>query len=63
MNYRHAFHAGNFADVFKHVVLSRILRYLAEKPQAYRVIDTHAGPRVVSGVGPVRGIVWVMDNA
>ena len=43
MNYRHVFHAGNFADVFKHVVLARILRHLAEKPQAYRVIDTHAG--------------------
>jgi 23S rRNA (adenine2030-N6)-methyltransferase len=43
MNYRHAFHAGNFADVFKHVTLVYILRYLNEKPQAYRVIDTHAG--------------------
>ena len=43
MNYRHVFHAGNFADVFKHVVLVRILSYLAEKPLAYRVIDTHAG--------------------
>jgi 23S rRNA (adenine2030-N6)-methyltransferase len=43
MNYRHVFHAGNFADVFKHIVLARILRHLAEKPQSYRVIDTHAG--------------------
>ena len=43
MNYRHAFHAGNFADVFKHVVLCRILNYLREKPAAFRVIDTHAG--------------------
>lgn len=43
MNYRHAFHAGNFADVFKHVILIRILGHLCEKPQAYRVIDTHAG--------------------
>lgn len=43
MNYRHVFHAGNFADVFKHAVLARILVHLAEKPQAYRVIDTHAG--------------------
>ena len=43
MNYRHVFHAGNFADVFKHVVLVRILSYPAEKPLAYRVIDTHAG--------------------
>lgn len=43
MNYRHAFHAGNFADVAKHVVLVRILLYLARKATPYRVIDTHAG--------------------
>jgi 23S rRNA (adenine2030-N6)-methyltransferase len=43
MNYRHAFHAGNFADVIKHIVLVRILLYLHEKPAAFRVIDTHAG--------------------
>ncbi len=43
MNYRHAFHAGNFADVVKHIVLTRILVYLQEKPAAFRVIDTHAG--------------------
>jgi 23S rRNA (adenine2030-N6)-methyltransferase len=43
LNYRHAFHAGNFADVVKHVVLTRVLLYLQEKPAAFRVIDTHAG--------------------
>ena len=43
MNYRHAFHAGNFADVLKHIVLTRILLYLQEKPAAFRVIDSHAG--------------------
>jgi len=43
MNYRHAFHAGNFADVVKHAVLARIVAYLKEKPAAFRVIDTHAG--------------------
>src|SRR5438309_1454282 len=43
MNYRHAFHAGNFADVVKHAVLVRILVHLREKPAAFRVIDTHAG--------------------
>jgi 23S rRNA (adenine2030-N6)-methyltransferase len=43
MNYRHVFHAGNFADVFKHAILTRILLHLNEKPQPYRVIDTHAG--------------------
>jgi 23S rRNA (adenine2030-N6)-methyltransferase len=43
MNYRHAYHAGNFADVFKHVVLTRIIEYLKRKDAAFRVIDTHAG--------------------
>jgi len=43
MNYRHAFHAGSFADVIKHIVLARILTYLQDKPAAFRVIDTHAG--------------------
>jgi 23S rRNA (adenine2030-N6)-methyltransferase len=43
MNYRHAFHAGGFADVIKHIVLVRMLIYLQEKPGAFRVIDTHAG--------------------
>ncbi len=43
MNYRHAFHAGNFADVHKHSVLARILLHLRRKPAAFRVIDTHAG--------------------
>src|SRR3954470_1525661 len=43
MNYRHAFHAGNFADVVKHAVLARIIAHLKEKPAACRVIDTHGG--------------------
>jgi 23S rRNA (adenine2030-N6)-methyltransferase len=43
MNYRHAFHAGSFADVFKHIVLCRILHHLRDKPAAFRIIDTHAG--------------------
>src|ERR1700749_1102419 len=43
MNYRHAFHAGSFADVIKHIVLVRILTYLQDKAAAFRVIDTHAG--------------------
>lgn len=43
MNYRHAFHAGSFADVFKHAVLCRMLMYLRAKPAPFRVIDTHAG--------------------
>jgi len=43
VNYRHAFHAGNFADVAKHLVLTRILAYLMRKDAPFRVIDTHAG--------------------
>jgi 23S rRNA (adenine2030-N6)-methyltransferase len=43
MNYRHAFHAGNFADVFKHVLLARILVYITRKDAPLRFIDTHAG--------------------
>lgn len=41
--YRHAFHAGNHADVLKHLVLSRVLRYMAEKDKPYTLVDTHAG--------------------
>ena len=36
-------HAGNFADVLKHAVLSRLIEYLKRKDKAFRVIDTHAG--------------------
>jgi len=43
MNYRHAFHAGNFADVLKHIALTRCLIHLKEKSAPFRVIDTHAG--------------------
>jgi 23S rRNA (adenine2030-N6)-methyltransferase len=43
MNYRHAFHAGNFADVTKHIIVTRLIEYLKLKPGAFRVIDTHAG--------------------
>jgi 23S rRNA (adenine2030-N6)-methyltransferase len=43
MNYRHAYHAGNFADVVKHAVLARIVDYLKRKDKAFRVVDTHAG--------------------
>jgi 23S rRNA (adenine2030-N6)-methyltransferase len=41
--YRHAFHAGNHADVLKHTVLTLLLRYMNGKDKPYRVIDTHAG--------------------
>lgn len=43
MNYRHSFHAGNFADVMKHVVLARIIEHMKAKPAPFRVLDLHAG--------------------
>lgn len=43
MNYRHLYHAGNFADVFKHAVLALCLEHLRLKEAPFRVIDTHAG--------------------
>jgi 23S rRNA (adenine2030-N6)-methyltransferase len=43
MNYRHAFHAGNFADVLKHLVLVLCIEYLKRKDGPFRIIDTHAG--------------------
>ena len=43
MNYRHAYHAGNFADVLKHVALVATLEHLGRKPAPYFYLDTHAG--------------------
>ncbi|WP_158743623.1 23S rRNA (adenine(2030)-N(6))-methyltransferase RlmJ [Acidisphaera sp. L21] len=43
MNYRHAFHAGNFADCMKHALLVWLLQALARKPAPFAVLDTHAG--------------------
>ena len=43
MNYRHVYHAGNFADVVKHAVLALCIEHLKQKPAPFRVIDTHAG--------------------
>ena len=43
MNYRHAFHAGNFADVLKHVVLMMLVEHLKKKSAPFLFLDTHAG--------------------
>ena len=43
MNYRHGYHAGNFADVVKHIALVAILAHLRKKDASFAVIDTHAG--------------------
>jgi 23S rRNA (adenine2030-N6)-methyltransferase len=55
MNYRHAFHAGNFADVFKHIIIARILTHLREKATPFRVIDTHAGEGLYDLAGEEAG--------
>jgi 23S rRNA (adenine2030-N6)-methyltransferase len=43
LSYRHAFHAGNHADVLKHMVTIQLMRYLGQKDTPYMVVDTHAG--------------------
>ncbi len=43
MNYRHAFHAGNHADVLKHIVLSRVIEYFKVKDKPFAFLDAHAG--------------------
>lgn len=43
MNYRHAYHAGNHADVLKHILLARVIERMKKKAKPFRVIDAHAG--------------------
>ena len=43
LSYRHAFHAGNHADVLKHLLLVQLVRYMAQKEKPFWVVDTHAG--------------------
>lgn len=70
MNYRHAFHAGNFADVFKHVLLTLAVESLKRKDKPFVVIDTHAGVGLYDLTGEqatrtgewAKGIGRVMDD-
>jgi len=48
LSYRHAFHAGNFADVLKHAVLTLVLEYMARKEKGYTYIDSHSGAGMYS---------------
>ncbi|MEP6828680.1 MAG: 23S rRNA (adenine(2030)-N(6))-methyltransferase RlmJ [Aestuariivirga sp.] len=52
MNYRHAYHAGNHADVLKHAVLARLVEYLAAKDKPFAVLDAHAGIGAYDLLGP-----------
>jgi len=60
MNYRHAFHAGNFADVHKHVVLTALLQRLTAKPAPLLYLDTHAGRGLydLKSIEAARGREW-----
>lgn len=71
--YRHAFHAGNHADVLKHTVLIAVLRHMNRKEKPYRLIDTHAGAGMYSLTGDTAlktaefaegiGRLWPRDDA
>jgi 23S rRNA (adenine2030-N6)-methyltransferase len=71
MNYRHAFHAGNFADLAKHAILTRLLRTLTARAGPLTVIDTHAGAGLYDLAGEISrrtregeaGIVRLMADA
>ena len=52
MNYRHAYHAGNHADVLKHAVLARLVEYLSVKDKPFAVLDAHAGIGAYDLLGP-----------
>ncbi|HEY4367939.1 MAG TPA: 23S rRNA (adenine(2030)-N(6))-methyltransferase RlmJ [Steroidobacteraceae bacterium] len=76
MNYRHAFHAGNFADVHKHVALLALIERLKRKPTPLFFLDTHAGRGAydlqsadstrasewVTGIGRLRGVNPVAED-
>jgi 23S rRNA (adenine2030-N6)-methyltransferase len=52
MNYRHAFHAGNFADLLKHASLIAVLSRLLAEPGPITAVDTHAGAGLYDLTGP-----------
>lgn len=61
MNYRHAFHAGNFADVLKHAVLALCVEHLKLKEQPFRVVDVHAGRGLydLAGIEAGKTLEWI----
>jgi 23S rRNA (adenine2030-N6)-methyltransferase len=70
LSYQHMYHAGNFADVHKHLILTRVLDYLMQKDKPFCYVDTHAGRGVYdlqSGpaqkTGEAQGGLWKLDPA
>jgi len=55
MNYRHGFHAGNFADVMKHVLLVQLVRAMQKKEKGFFFLDTHAGRGAYDLAAAARG--------
>lgn len=51
MNYRHAYHAGNFADVMKHIILIALIEAMQKKDKPFCVLDTHAGASIYDLLG------------
>ena len=60
MNYRHAYHAGNHADVLKHAVLARALAHMGRKDKGYCVVDAHAGIGIydLDGIEAGKTLEW-----
>ncbi len=52
MRYRHSFHAGNFADVHKHIALLQLIEALQKKAKGFLFLDTHAGEGLYDLTGP-----------
>lgn len=61
MNYRHHYHAGNFADVFKHAALVQLVRALQRKEKGFLYLDTHSGRGTYDLLGASRGLT--LDRA
>jgi 23S rRNA A2030 N6-methylase RlmJ len=62
MNYRHAFHAGGFADVAKHVALALLVERLCDKPKAFCVLDTHAGLGEYDLLADAATRTWMLEE-
>ncbi len=62
LSYRHAFHAGNHADVLKHAVVVQLLEHLTQKDKAFWYIDTHAAPACTRWITPTLRKVGIRDR-